>query len=59
MSPVEDKGTLMTREEQIRRLEEQIADLKARLPAHSVKPAMLLELEELEEALERLKGERT
>ena len=40
-------------------LEEQIADLKARLPKHSVPPAMMIELEELEEALARLKDEET
>ena len=36
-------------------LERQIADLKARLPRHSVPPAMMIELEELEEELARLK----
>ena len=40
-------------------LEKQIADLKARLPKHSVPPAMMIELEELEEALARLKDEET
>ncbi|UCC64281.1 MAG: histidine kinase [Anaerolineae bacterium] len=39
----------------IRELEMRIADLEARLPAHSVPPAMIAELEELEEELERLK----
>ncbi len=39
-------------DEQIDLLKTQIADLRARLPAHSVKPAMLIELEELEEKLE-------
>ncbi|HET91603.1 MAG TPA: histidine kinase [Chloroflexi bacterium] len=38
-------------------LERRIADLKARLPKHSVPPAMLIQLEELEEALERIKAE--
>jgi hypothetical protein len=33
-------------------LEKHIADLRARLPRHSVPAAMLLELEELEEELE-------
>ena len=32
-------------------LEKQLADLKARLPAHSVPPSMMLELDELEEEL--------
>ena len=36
-------------------MERQIADLKARLPKHSVPPAMMIELEELEEELARLK----
>ena len=40
-------------------LEKQIADLKARLPKHSVPPAMMIELEELEEALAHLKDEET
>ena len=42
---------------QIAKLEQQIADLKARLPKHSVPAAMMIELEELEEALARLKEE--
>jgi hypothetical protein len=40
---------------QIVKLEQRIADLKARLPKHSVPPAMMIELEELEEELARLK----
>jgi len=32
-------------------LEREIADLRARLPKHSVPPAMVIQLEELEEAL--------
>ena len=38
-------------------LERQIENLKSRLPAHSVKPGMIQELEELEEELEKLKTE--
>ncbi len=38
---------------QITELEKRIADLKARLPRHSTPPAMLIELEDLEEELER------
>ncbi len=38
--------------EELAELEERIADLKARLPAHSIPAAMLVELEDLEEALE-------
>jgi hypothetical protein len=37
--------------EQERELEQRLADLQKRLPKHSVPPSMLLELEELEEAL--------
>ena len=40
-----------------RELEMQLADLKGRWPAHSVPPSMWQELEELEEALEKLDGE--
>jgi len=38
---------------EIRELEERIEDLKRRMPAHSVRPAMLQELEDLEEQLVR------
>jgi hypothetical protein len=38
--------------DKIREIEEKIADLKARWPAHSVHPSMVQELEELEEELE-------
>jgi hypothetical protein len=41
--------------EKVCELQKRIVDLKARLPKHSVPPAMLIELEELEEALARLK----
>jgi len=34
-------------------LERRIADLKARLPKHSIPPAMLIELDDLEEQLAR------
>ncbi len=43
--------------QRIAELERQIADLEARLPKHSVPPRMLIELEELEEALERARSE--
>jgi hypothetical protein len=51
MSQEEEK-----RETRIQKLEQEIADLKARWPKHSVPPAMLMRLEELEEELERLEG---
>ncbi len=44
-------------EDRVHELEKRIADLKSRWPAHSVPPAMLQELDELEEELERLRGE--
>ncbi len=37
-------------------LEARIRDVRNRMPAHSVKPEMVLMLEELEEELERLKA---
>jgi hypothetical protein len=40
-------------------LKQRIAELRARLPRHSLPPAMLLELEELEERLERSSGEES
>ena len=42
-------------QERIAMLEEQIAELKARWPAHSVQPWMLQQLEDLEEELEALR----
>ena len=48
-----------TQEDRIAELERQIADLEARLPQHSVPPAMLIQLEELEETLERVRFQAT
>jgi len=45
-------------DEKIARLEAEIADLKKRWPAHSLKPAMFTQLEDLEEELENLKAQR-
>jgi hypothetical protein len=42
--------------ERIAQLEKEIAELEARLPAHSTPPAMLIELEDLEEELEALRA---
>jgi hypothetical protein len=42
-------------ERKIKDIEERIADLKARWPAHSVRPSMWQELETLEEELEAAK----
>ena len=44
----------MTDQERIAQLEEELAALKARLPKHSVPPSMILELEDMEDELERL-----
>jgi hypothetical protein len=41
--------------ETVREIEEKIADLKARWPAHSVPPSMWQRLEELEDELEQAK----
>lgn len=46
----------MNDQERIDRLERQLAELEARLPKHSVPPAMMIEMEELEEELETLKA---
>jgi hypothetical protein len=42
--------------ERIKEIEEAIADLKARWPAHSVPPKMWQQLEELEDKLEQAKA---
>jgi hypothetical protein len=43
--------------ERIAEFERRLADLKKRLPAHSIPPAMMLELEELEDGLAVLQKE--
>ncbi len=45
----------MSDREQMAQLEKEIEQLKARLPKHSVPPAMIIELEDLEDELEKLK----
>jgi len=47
----------MTDNKRIKEIEQQIADLKARWPAHSVPPRMWRELENLEEKLEQARRE--
>lgn len=49
----------MDRQEEINELERRIKELKNRLPAHSVKPQMIRELEDLEEELEHLRTGQT
>jgi hypothetical protein len=44
--------------ESIKAIEEEIAELKARWPAHSVPPHMWQQLEELEDKLEQAKKEQ-
>jgi hypothetical protein len=39
--------------DEVKEIEDKIADLKARWPAHSVPPSMWQELEDLEEELEK------
>jgi hypothetical protein len=49
----------MSNEQRIAQLEKEIEEIKARLPKHSVPPAMIIELEELEEELDMLKAEES
>ena len=46
----------MSDQERIAQLEKALAELKARLPKHSVPAAMIIELEELEEEIEVLRA---
>lgn len=45
------------REERIKELKNTLSELRSQLPAHSIKPEMIMKIEELEEELERLKNE--
>ena len=45
-------------EDKVREIEDKIADLKARWPAHSVPPSMWQQLEELEDEMEKAKRSR-
>lgn len=51
------KVKMLDPNERIAELERQIEELKSRLPAHSIPPAMMAQLDELEEALERAREE--
>lgn len=44
-------------QERIARLEKQLADLQRRLPAHSVPPSMILEMERIEEELAQARAQ--
>jgi hypothetical protein len=48
----QNAGTEPANSDRIRALQDQIADLKKRWPAHSTPPAMMQRLEDLEEELE-------
>jgi len=43
--------------QRISQIMQRLADLQARLPAHSIPPAMVMEIEALEEELEQLQSE--
>jgi hypothetical protein len=45
--------------DKVKEIEDKIADLKARWPAHSVHSSMVQELEELEEELEKAREGKT
>ncbi len=49
------EATVPGADNEVERLEKQLTDLKARWPAHSARPSMLEELEELEDKLEEAK----
>jgi hypothetical protein len=46
----------MSDQKRITELEAEIAELEARMPKHSVPPAMIIQLEDLEDELEMLKA---
>jgi len=48
-----DNGELQAR---IAELERRLAEARARLPRHSLRPAQMIEIEEMEEELERLRS---
>ena len=43
--------------QRIEQITQRLADVQARLPAHSIPPAMMMEIEALEEELKRLQEE--
>jgi len=49
-------GMQMNVEEEIKAVSSELEDLRKRLPAHSLKPSMWEQVEELEERLEYLRG---
>jgi len=57
LTPRGPKSAYVMDDAKVREIEEKIADLKARWPAHSVPPSLWMELEALEEELKEAKGE--
>ena len=57
MPPGGPKWAYVMDDAKVREIEEKIADLKARWPAHSVPPSLWMELEALEEELKEAKEE--
>jgi hypothetical protein len=49
--------TLMLLKEKLRQLDKQIAETKKRLPAHSVKPPVMIDLLDLEDEYEAIMAE--
>jgi hypothetical protein len=56
---VSDQEYAMSNKERIAQLEKEIEEVKARLPKHSVPPAMIIELEDLEDELATLKAQES
>jgi hypothetical protein len=52
-----EEGEHAKRDQRIAQLTEELQNLKRSRPAHSLKPAMLIRIEELEEEIEELKRE--
>ena len=52
-----DDKTRQRLDEDLKRLLQELQERKAALPAHSVRPHQLLEIEELEEKIKKLKNE--
>jgi len=53
--PIMTESNETVKNAKVRELEEKLADLKGRWPAHSVPPSMWQQLEELESELEEVK----
>ena len=51
--------SIQTLEAQLKSLEQKISEMKERMPAHSVKPPMMMELIDLEDEYEELLKELT